>query len=512
MTCVLGFTGSKTKKPATQINVACLYGNPKTSIIINNINKRKEGNEMISTVLGVGWFVFQALAVSAGYTTAARYWKNRNCLKDPTLTDYCRHVFIQGCSGSGKTTMIITMLYELAPYCGYTFMTVKRGDVAKIASTVRPEDVKRSYIIKPSDSRRTVGLNPFFRTSFTAGERDFLVSEFLQILRVTGMLPSGSSIIEDAISCALGCLFIATTKEKTQVTPLDLTRTLEDEDYKHWIYNKAYPINPVLADGLKAYKADDKELKPTMRRLRRFFTNDTLQAMFCQPDGFDFKKALAEKWLSFWDLSNADSGCADFLAAVVLSKFKGAALARDERQVNPYHLLVCDEAQNYVDDSIKRLVAEARSRNVSLWMVCQSGEAQLTSEQQGRIIKTMSMCGTQICFKLASEDAPKAAKLLKAGGVTDQDLQNMPERWYFAKRLVHGETLFVKVKCKAPPQSNPDTVGEIRLNTKSISKNRSQVLAQVRRTYTAAPGAAAQTTQPRGRALWASDSKTEISK
>ena len=149
------------------------------------------------------------------------------------------------------------------------------------------------------------------------------------------------------------------------------------------------------------------------------------------------------------NLSNLGVTVRQVLGCFILSSLHLSALSRSDIAIDErkqFHIY-CDEAHNFLTDSLENLIAETRKYRVSL-SIAHQYLSQFNSKKKRDALSTV---GSSIILNVDKRDADYLAKHLQ-GKVKAQDLVSLRMGEAFAR----VDTDIVKIKTR-PPLKIPDT-------------------------------------------------------
>jgi len=142
----------------------------------------------------------------------------------------------------------------------------------------------------------------------------------------------------------------------------------------------------------------------------------TPSLMLSQPENrFNFREIIDTGKILLIDLSNMGISVRQVLGSFILSILHLNALGRRNTPIDQrkqFHIY-CDEAHNFLTDSVENLIAEARKYRVSLNLA-----HQYLSQFNKQIGDALSTVGTSIVYKVDKRDAGYLAKRLSREGYT----------------------------------------------------------------------------------------------
>ncbi len=175
-------------------------------------------------------------------------------------------------------------------------------------------------------------------------------------------------------------------------------------------------------------KEFDAQIGSTVNRLQRFIRNQTMRAMFGQPDvSLDFGAALEDGAIILVNLATERARIskenADLFATLLLSDLWTAAQERGKRKgVKPFYLYL-DEFQRFVTPTIAENLDEARGYGLHLTMAHQFPNQLLDRGPNGRRVynSIMENASSKIVFRLSHEENLRIMAHWLFMGVLDPD-------------------------------------------------------------------------------------------
>jgi len=235
-------------------------------------------------------------------------------------------------------------------------------------------------------------------------------------------------------------------------------------DISNLLHNKSQPNEIVVREILKVidnqtarqfweqdYKGYGKnELSPPINKLSKLLISGSISLMLSQPENrFNFRKIMDHGNILLINLSNMGVTVRQVLGCFILSNLHLSALSRSDIPIDDrkqFHIY-CDEAHNFLTDSLENLIAETRKYRVSL-SIAHQYQSQFNSKKKRDALSTV---GSSIIFKVDKRDADYMAKDLQ-GKAKAEDIVSLGVGEAFARI----GTDIVKIKTR-PPLEIPDT-------------------------------------------------------
>jgi hypothetical protein len=373
---------------------------------------------MLITFTGIGYYIFSEFFTKA-----------------QTLEDYLRHSITTGQTGTGKSSKARNDILELKKYGGVLFIDQHGADSEKLLNELPQEDIERTIYINPADLEMPIGINAY---SDTKGEleNELSVNQLLSIFEALWSNFMGPST-EDLIR--MSSLSVV---EQEISTLLETYLMLTNEQYRNSIDVK----NEVAKDFWENIFPDFKPavLNPPLNKFRALIAPVVHRLVLCQSKPkLDLLQAMNEGKIIICNFSQKlGDKTSQLLSSILVSKVQLLSFTRDESSM-PF-FLVLDEYQNYVTHSFSKILSEARKFRLGIHLY-----NQYNSQIPDYLLAAIAgNCGTRYSFRVGELDAPYLARFLKP--YTEDQLINLPNFKYIAKRLVKGEKEKEALLYKAP--------------------------------------------------------------
>jgi hypothetical protein len=335
-----------------------------------------------------------------------------------------RHLYIVGKSGSGKTNLMRTMIFQdmllgnglgvIAPEQEMIF-----EEILPYVPDHRIDDV---ILFDPSDPN-CPSFNPLH---LDEGEDvDVKVDE---VLTIFSRIISGNSgpRMEELLRQALYALI-----GREGVTLLDIERLLDrtDPSFRTYIINSCKdPQQAHFWQNVYPSFPKDAHL-PITNRLGRFLRPKVIRNILCNPkQSLNFRQVMDEGKILLFNLSDGILGeqNSQLLGQLVVSKFQLAVMSRAQmpKESRRQFFLYVDEFQTFTGTaatSYEKILSRARKYKLGLILAHQQ-TGQIPTQLLKEILGNVS---TSICFLVSREDSSKFSKEL----ITTQngEIINIPE-------------------------------------------------------------------------------------
>ncbi|MES9898574.1 MAG: DUF87 domain-containing protein [Sedimenticola sp.] len=285
-----------------------------------------------------------------------------------------RHTYITAGTGHGKSVTLETIInHYLTANTGTAVVLLDpHGDLAiscaRLASNATNE--RLVYIkpaIKAGGASLTPVLNPFEIQVKTWDEinkaTDALIEVFREVMKSDG---TGTNFTPQMETILKPCIAALLHREGSSF--LDLVRFLDDDldEYKPYLnFARRVLTNPMHLEALnKDFMKDSfNPSKLSIKtKVRNLLNDDYFFNFLVGKSTFDLEEAIERKAFVVFDLSGLTDKAKDAIGRFIMATMTSLAISRANlpysRRV-PVHLVV-DECQNFVSDSMKTILTEAR--------------------------------------------------------------------------------------------------------------------------------------------------------
>jgi hypothetical protein len=328
-----------------------------------------------------------------------------------TVDERRRHVYILGATGTGKSTMLLSMIQQDIEHNKGLCVIDPHGDlIEQVLSVIPKERISDVVYFNPDDISFPLGINlleltPGLSSENAVREKEFIAESIISIFqKIYTDKYSGPRMeyilrntihtaftIPDATLFTIYKLLINTGFRKSVV------RNLTDENLKDfWRYEFA--------------KAGDyqkvKMISPITNKIGRFLFSPTAKRILEQGKStINFDTILNEGKILLCNLSKGKIGEDNssvfgvlIMAKVQLAALKRARMKQEERK--DFYLYV-DEFQNFATPAFAQILSEARKYRLGAILAHQT-TSQI--EDNSLVNVTLANTGTVICFRTANPE------------------------------------------------------------------------------------------------------------
>ncbi|MBI5421959.1 type IV secretion system DNA-binding domain-containing protein [Candidatus Peregrinibacteria bacterium] len=366
--------------------------------------------------------------------------------------DRRRHFYMIGKSGTGKSTILNTMLrQDLANGEGICLIDPHGDLVQAVMPHIPRKRADDVVLFDPGDLERPMGLN--ILEAYTKEQKEFMSQEALSIfIKLFGEEIMGPRLQHYFRN---GCLTLMDDDEEG-ATLIDLPRLFTDDSWQKYKVTKVK--NPVVRGFWEKEMAstgarEKQEMIPYFSaKFGPFVTNAQIRNIIGQTkSGFDFRKVMDEGRILLCNLSKGKLGDlnAQLLGMIMVSKLQMAAIGRVDTPVVERHdfYMYVDEFQNFVTESFASILSEARKYRLSLIIAHQyisqitkmGGGGKGSHEDTTIRDAVFGNVGSMMCFKIGAADAEYMAKEFSPV-FSDQDLINIANYQAYLKLNIDNAT------------------------------------------------------------------------
>jgi hypothetical protein len=369
-----------------------------------------------------------------------------------TKEERVRHMYVIGATGTGKSTMLLSMINQDLQNGKGVGVVDPHGDLAETIISCIPEVRKNDLIyFNPIDIKYPIGINlleltPGLEEDDALIEKEFIAESVISLFRK--MFSDGKSghphrieyILRNTIHTAF------TIPNPTLFTIFDLLNNpvfqkkamqgIQDENLRNfWKYEfgKAGDYQKV------------KMVAPVTSRIGRFLFSPSAKRILEQERStINFDEILDKEKILICNLSKGNLGedTSEVMGIMILNKLQLAALKRSgiaQKDRKDFYLYV-DEFQNFATPSFVQMLSEARKYGLNLTMAEQS-----TSQQKDKNLVQIVLAntGTVVTFRSANPQDEELLLPQYRPYVDFGEIANLPAyRFYMKTAAIKPEEPF----------------------------------------------------------------------
>lgn len=398
-----------------------------------------------------------SISTGKGIIFAKNTYRGKENIIEIKDKDLMRHIVVQGKTGSGKSEWFKTVFRQHISNIrddngniirkGRGAMVLEpHGKLADELIEIIPEDRRKDVIFFDLLSDYPLPLN-FCKVP----DRDTedMTHDQLAQKTVDEALEIFQRAFSDVWSEKNGFFIKNAIKTimETGDTMLELPRLFNDKEFRKKIIPqiKDPKVKQFWTSKFKenAQGKIDSSTESTVGsveyKLEKFLDSKEMMRSLGQNDCIDFKEILDNDKIIIFRLAKKilSKDRVSFIGGIAVKLLIVAAFARDRSKWDTPFLVGIDEAQNFINESIKDILYELRKYGIGLILMHQ--EMNQMKEVKGLDSAIYNNVGTSITFQVGDMDAPFFES--KYGPRVDQDdLKDLPSRYGYCKLLVDGTT------------------------------------------------------------------------
>ena len=371
---------------------------------------------------------------------AQNTYGNSKTLIGLTEDERRRHMYILGATGTGKSTMLLSMINSDIQNGKGLAVVDPHGDLIEEILNVIPEErIKDVLYFNPDDIAYPMGINLLelskgLSEEDSLREREYITESIISLFhkiytekysgpRMEYILRNTihtAFLVEGATLFTVYKLLINTPFRKTVV------KKITDENLKDfWKYEFA--------------KAGDyqkvKMISPITNKIGRFLFSPTAKRILEQEKStINFEEIMNEGKILLCNLSKGKLGedTSKVFGVVVMAKLQLAALkrARMKQEDRKDFYLYVDEFQNFATPAFAQILSEARKYRLGAILAHQT-TSQL--EDKSLVNITLANTGTVICFRTANPEDESAILPQFRPYVEQGEIAGLPSYRFFMR-------------------------------------------------------------------------------
>lgn len=380
-----------------------------------------------------------------------------------------RHMYILGATGTGKSTMLLSMIKQDLDHGKGLCVIDPHGELVESILNLIPEKrIKDVVYFNPDDISYPVGLNLLELPTGLDGDlllrekelvTESIISMFHKVYDEKYSGPRMEYILRNTIHTAFTIdnptLFTVYKLLINEKFRKQVTKNLEDENLKDfWKYefSKAGDYQKV------------KMISPITNKIGRFLFSPIAKRILEQEKStIDFDDIMDSGKILLCNVSKGRIGedNSQVFGALIMTKIQLAALKRAKQKSNnrrDFYLYV-DEFQNFATPSFAQILSEARKYKLNAILAHQT-TSQL--EDKSLVNVTLANTGTVICFRTANPEDERLILPQFIPYVQLGEIDNLPSYHFYIKiSAIHPEEPFSGETILIETPEDPDKVNRI---------------------------------------------------
>jgi hypothetical protein len=370
-----------------------------------------------------------------------------------------RHMYILGATGTGKSTLLLSMIdQDLRNGKGLCVIDPHGELIDNILPLIPENRIDDVVYINPDDISYPVGLNLLELPTDIEGDlllrekeliAESIISIFHKIYDDKYSGPRMEYILRNTIHTA----FI--TKNPTLFT---IYKLLINEDFRKEVIKDLEDENLIDFWKYEFSKAGDyqkvKMISPITNKIGRFLFSPTAKRILEQEKStVNFEDIMDAGKILLCNVSKGKIGedNSEVFGSLIMTKIQLAALkrARVKSEARRDFYLYVDEFQNFATPSFAQILSEARKYKLNAVLAHQT-TSQL--KDQSLVNVTLANTGTIVCFRTANPEDERLILPQFIPYIQPGEIDNLPSFHFYIKiNAIHpeepfsGETILVKI-------------------------------------------------------------------
>ena len=328
------------------------------------------------------------------------------CLK---TSDRLRHMHLIGATGTGKSTLLLSLIRQDIEAGRGVALLDPHGDLADEVLGLVPESRAGDVVLfDPADEEFPIGFNVL--DAHSDRERELLSSDLVAVFR------RFSTSWGDQMSAVLGNAVLAFLEHPSGGSLLDLRRFLSDRAVREaYLTGVSDPLVRSFWDD-EFPRLTGRPQMPILTRLDAFLRPKAVRNVVSQEKSrFDLGALMDRGGIFVARLSQGAIGevNAHLLGSLLVAQFQQTALARERQSQSerkPFFLYL-DEFHHFITPSLASLLSGARKYGLGLVLAHQELRQLGEHDVRGAVLAN---AGVRVCFRVGDEDARTLAAGFRA--------------------------------------------------------------------------------------------------
>ncbi|MCS6982610.1 MAG: DUF87 domain-containing protein [Candidatus Absconditabacterales bacterium] len=400
-------------------------------------------------------------------TTTTRYFPIPSSLKNPSddavlslgtmcfrgtttslmlsMEDMCRHMYVIGKSGMGKTTFAKQVLASWLKTGMGCCVLDPHGDLYEyLLHTIPKHRINDVVVIDINDADNPIGYNMLGYE--TQEERDLLVSGLIGVFHKLFSYSRGPRleyILRNSILTAM---------EIPQATIYDVTKLLTNTQFRNSVIERI--SDPLIKDfwlkefNQRSERQKQESIGPVLNKLGQFLSHPRVRLVFGNiHKTVSFRSIVNEGKICLINLSKGKLGedVSTIIGSFFITQLQIDVMTIPLRSEKKF-LVVIDEFQNFATDSFATFLSESRKFGVGLVLLHQYLD-QMPEATRAAIFGNV---GSLISFGIGSQDAMTISQEFNET-ISPKDLVALPQFTCYVK-IMHASQRFFPLTLLIPPK------------------------------------------------------------
>lgn len=337
-----------------------------------------------------------------------------------SVEDRLRHTYVVGASGTGKSTLLLSMALQDAEAGNGFAVLDPHGDLIDDIVARLPEyRVRDVLLFDPADEEFPVGFN--ILKAHSELERTLLASDLVSVFKRL------STSFGDQMTTVLGNAVLAFLEHEDGGTLFDLRRFLIDRAFRARI------LGGVRDEQVVAYWQEEFSLlkglphAPILTRLSTFLRPRLIRNMVAQKDDrLNLRELMDGRGILLAKLPQGAIGeeNAHLLGSLLVGRIAQTAMSRQDEAASkrvPFYLYI-DEFHHFITPSVTSILSGARKYGLGLTLSHQELR-QMKSRSEDVAASVLGNANTRVVFRVGDQDARSLADGFSH--FVAKDLQNL---------------------------------------------------------------------------------------
>ena len=317
-----------------------------------------------------------------------------------------RHTYVIGASGTGKSTLLLSMIMQDIEQGNGLALFDPHGDlIDDVLGRIPESRINDVVLFDPADADWPVGFN--ILSAHSEIEQTLLSSDLVAVFKRL------STSWGDQMTSVLGNGILAMLESEQGGTLADLRRFLLDASFRTKFLSTVRDSEVVYYWTKEFPQLAGRPQAPLLTRLDTFLRPKLIRHIVCQKENkLDFASIMNEGKIFLAKLAQGAVGeeNAHLLGTLLVSKIHQITLSRQElaQSARRDFFLYLDEFHNFVTPSMAAILSGMRKYRLGLILAHQELR-QLGSQDTEVLSAVLSNPCTRICFRVGDADAVKLA-------------------------------------------------------------------------------------------------------
>ncbi len=371
--------------------------------------------------------------------------------------DRCRHMYLIGKTGTGKSTTLENMIYQDIQAGHGVAVVDPHGDLAeKVLDFIPAQRINDTVYFNPADTDYPFAFNVLERVG--PEHRHLVASGLVGVFKkiwADSWGPRLEYVLRNTILALL---------EYPGSTLLGIMRILVDKEFRKKVVARL--TDPVVKSfWIDEYPRYPERLRaeaiaPIQNKVGQFLSTSLIRNIVGQVKSkINLREIMDKGKILVMNLSKGRIGedASALLGAMMITKVQMAAMSRidiPEQERRDLYLYV-DEFQNFATESFADILSEARKYHLNL-IIAHQYIGQLMTEQSTRVRDSVfGNVGTMVVYRVGADDAEFLAKEFYPR-FDETDLVDLDKYNVYVKLMIDGITSEPFSAVSLPPLSQPE--------------------------------------------------------